>query len=120
MENVIAVEVRLADGASGFFLTWGRIQDPVDTGPVSNLVLRAAQHVALGGQPVAAEVCTTLRDAAESDQAPYFYEALISFSRAQVPLGEAYEAWRQERAEAMANGNEIYYCGAPAPPTATD
>ena len=112
---MIAVEVRLADGASRFFLTWGRIQDPVDTTAVCELVMRAAQGDALGGEPIAAEVCTTtLRAAAESEQAPYFYEALIEFASTHIPFGEGYEAWRAERAKAMAQGKEIYYCGAPA------
>ena len=31
MDDVIAVEVRLADGAPRFFVTWGRIQSAADT-----------------------------------------------------------------------------------------
>jgi hypothetical protein len=112
VENVIAVEVRLADGASRFFLTWGRIQDPVDSAAVCEVVMQAAQAVSLGGEPVAAEVCTTLRDAAEAS-APYFYEGLLAFASTQIPFGDGYEAWRKERADAMAQGKEIYYCGTP-------
>ena len=113
MEDVIAVEVRLADGSARYYVTWGRIQDPVDTGPVTDLVMAHASPGSLGGEPVSANVCHTLRAAAESAQAPYFFEALAEFSRQTIPRGVEYEPWRRERAEAMANGREIYYCGRP-------
>jgi hypothetical protein len=113
MEDVIAVEVRLADGTARYYVTWGRIQDPVDTGPVTDLVMAHATLGSLGGEPVSANVCPTLRVAAESAQAPYFFEALVQFSRQTIPGGDEYDSWRRERAEAMANGREIYYCGRP-------
>jgi hypothetical protein len=53
VEDVIAVEVTLTDGARRFFLTYGRIQDRVDPGPVCELVLRHAHRYALGGKAVA-------------------------------------------------------------------
>lgn len=43
MEDLIAVEVRLADGQSRYFLTWGRIQQAADPGPVAALVLLQPQ-----------------------------------------------------------------------------
>lgn len=54
MEDVIAVEVRLADGARRFFVTWGRIQDPVDPDPVCAVVMRFARGCGLGGEAVTA------------------------------------------------------------------
>jgi hypothetical protein len=96
MEDVIAVEVRLADGARRFFVTWGRIQDVVDPDPVCAVVMRFAQSCALGGQPVAARVCSTLREAAETEDAPMFYEAR-----------------REQIAKEMERGRSIYYCGQP-------
>ena len=48
----------------------------------------------LGGEPVSANVCPTLRVAAESAQAPYFFEALVQFSRQTIPGGEQYKPWR--------------------------
>jgi hypothetical protein len=112
MDDVIAVEIRLADGAPRFFVTWGRIQDAVDTEPVCALVMRHAASCSLGGDPVSARVCFSLREAADSDFAPYFYECLLNFSRSPRPTD--YEKWRQQRAEAMDSGKEIAYCGQPA------
>jgi hypothetical protein len=113
MEDVIAVEVRLKDGSSRFFVTWGRIQDRVDPAPVCELVMRHVSEAMLGGEPLAATVCPTLRVAAESSEAPYFFDALVAFSRQKIP-GDRYEEWRREKAEAMANGKELYYCGKPS------
>src|SRR5262249_52096581 len=39
VDDVIAVRVTLADGGERYFLTWGRIQDVIDSAPVSALVL---------------------------------------------------------------------------------
>ena len=110
MDDVIAVEVRLADGGRRYFLTWGRIQDAVDPGPVRDLVLRFARSCSLGGVPVSARVCATLREAAGS---PYFYECFLSFARRPVPAEEEYPAWKAEIAVKMAAGQEISYCGQP-------
>jgi hypothetical protein len=81
MEDVVAVEVELEDGARRYFLTWGRIQDAVDPGPLCALVLAVAPRFALGGTPAHARLCETLRQAAGSDAAPYFYECLLRFAR---------------------------------------
>jgi hypothetical protein len=113
VDDVVAIEVQLADGARRFFLTWGRIQDEVDPEPLCALVLRHATAFSLGGEPIAARVCNTLREAADSNDAPYFYECLVEFSRARIPYGNTYESWRQERDRAMEHGREISYCGRP-------
>jgi hypothetical protein len=114
MDDVVAVEVRLADGTSRYFVTWGRIQEPVDPGPLCELVLHAAPNFALGGKPVGAHLCHTLRDAADSGDAPYFYECFLGFCRTPIPTGDDYEQWRAAKAEAMSQGMEIAYCGNPA------
>jgi hypothetical protein len=114
MDDVVAVEVELDDGALRYFITWGRIQDAVDGRPVADLVLRHSRKFSLGAEPVRARLCGTLRVAALSDDAPYFYECLRQFS-AVIPFGETYEAWRTERAAAMEAGQEIAYCGKPGP-----
>lgn len=111
MEDLIAVEVELADGGTRYFLTWGRIQDPVDPTPVCELVLHHASHL----EPASARVCSALREAAESDSAPYFYDGLFDFAQhGPIPYGDGYEIWRAERAAAMEAGREIYDCGAGA------
>jgi hypothetical protein len=111
VDDVIAVRVRLADGGERYFLTFGRIQDAVDPDPVCELVLARVDGFALGGEPVAAELCGSLRDPAESRDAPYFFECLLSISREVIPFSEGYEAWRAQIASEMAAGKRLYYCG---------
>jgi hypothetical protein len=113
MGDVVAVEVRLGDGSSRFFLTWGRIQDQVDTGPVCELVLKAASRVRLGGEPASACPCDTFREAAVLDVAPYFYECFFEFSQETIPLGDHYAARKAEEAKAIESGRDIAYCGSP-------
>jgi hypothetical protein len=109
MEDVIAVAVRLEDGAERFFVTWGRIQDAVDHVPVATLVLRHARSGwDLGGTAIGARVCWSL---AEARDAPYFYEALVHFGSLSVPYGDAYEDWRARIAQEMEKGEHLYYLG---------
>lgn len=116
MDDVVAVEVTLDNGEKRFFLTWGRIQDRVDPGPVCDLVLRASGGYSLGGKAISARLCGTLRVAADSGDAPYFYECLLGFARQPGPPDGEYEGWRAERAAAMEAGREISYCGRPGSP----
>lgn len=111
MDNVVAIEIELADGTSRYFITWGRIQHPVDPKPVCELVLGAARRWALGGEPASARLCNTLREAADTDAAPYFYECFLTFAQQAIPFGDGYEAWRHEKADRMREGREIAYCG---------
>ncbi len=37
----------------------------------------------------------------------------MSYSRSSIPFGEGYEAWREQMAETMEHGKQIYYCGQP-------
>ncbi len=109
----MAVRVGLRNGDQRSFLTWGRIQDRVDSGPVAELVLKHARAFSLGGEPVSAVVCVSLREAAVSESAPYFHECFLEFASAQDPHGEDYDRWREERHEAMSAGREIAFCGRP-------
>jgi hypothetical protein len=60
VDDIVAVAVRLEDGTERFFMTWGRIQDPVDPAPLAQIVLQNAAHFAPGGTPVDARVCFSL------------------------------------------------------------
>ena len=112
MEDLVAVAVQLASGEDRFFMTWGRIQDPVDPEPLEALILRRCSKFALGGEAVSARMCRSLQEAAG---APYFFEALFSFSQQPIPFGPRYEAWRKRMAERMEKGKELYFLGAPRP-----
>ena len=111
---MIAVAVRLADGRERYFLTGGRIQDTINPGPVCALVLRSSRTCTLGADPVGARLCGTLREAADSPDAPYFYEAYLAFAARQAPSDEDYPAWKARVAEKMEAGQDIWYCGQPA------
>ena len=100
------MEVRTDSGQSGFFVTWGRIQDAVDPRPLEELTLRAASQFALGGQPVSARVCASLQEAAAQ---PYFFEAVLRMAGRPIPYGAGYDAWKREVAAAMEEGREIYF-----------
>src|SRR5882762_6371073 len=113
MHDVVAIEVELEDGGTRFFVTWGRIQDPVDPSPLSTMVMSHVASFLASDRAVRARVCDSLKEAASSDCAPYFYEALLGFNVASIPFGSGYENWRTQRAAAMAAGREISYCGSP-------
>jgi hypothetical protein len=113
MDDVVAVAVELVAGELRYFITWGRIQDEVDPEPLAALVLEQSRQVALGGPAQRARVCQSLREAADSQSAPCFYESLLVFARQPIPFGYDYQKWRADRAAAMAIGKEIAYCGEP-------
>ncbi len=110
MDYLVAVAVELRDGTRRFYMTWGRIQHPVDPAPLEQLVLRYCVNEDLGGEPIEARMCRTLQEAA---CAPYFYEALFSFGQTRIPFGDQYEAWRSALDERMQRGEELYYLGNP-------
>ncbi|MER7275864.1 hypothetical protein ABT369_15535 [Dactylosporangium sp. NPDC000244] len=57
----------------------------------------------LGGDLISARLGASLREAAESPDAPYLYECFLSFCRKSVPGADGYESWRA--------GEQISYCG---------
>ena len=108
MEDVVAVPVALADGGSRYFLTWGRVGDPLDEAWVAGVVLRAARRCDLGGTARTAEVCWSLQEAAAET---YFYESFWGMCR-QAPTTRDH-GWRERTKEAMQQGREIWYLGRP-------
>ena len=112
-DDVVAVEIQLVGGGVRYVITWGRIQDAVDPAPLEGVVLEHSRQLDLGGTVERARVCHSLREAADSRFAPYFYECLLDFARRSIPFSPDYEQWRAERATAMAAGREISYCGKP-------
>lgn len=88
-------------------ITWGRIFDAVDA---ASLLEAVTPHLSQFGLRDYSDVflCYSLAEA--SDQ-PYFYEALFNFSRQEIPFGEGYEAWREEKRRKILSGKDIYYLG---------
>lgn len=108
MDDLVAVEVTTVAGDKCYFVTWGRIQAPVDRKPLEALILSVAHHWALPSEAASARVCETL---AEAREAPFFYEALFTFSQKPIPFGDGYESWRLETDERMRNFEDIYFAG---------
>jgi hypothetical protein len=108
VEDIVAVEVRLADGQRRHFLTWGRIQDPVDPEPLAEVVLRNAPRFSLGGEPLSARVLRDLRPAAS---APYFLESFFQMCQQTIPYGPDYETWRERVAAEQEEGESLWYLG---------
>ena len=108
MDDVIAVEITLETGEKRFYLTWGRVQETVDPGPVAEIVLAGAVLDASGAKPIAARVCDTLQEARD---APYFYECYFDMCRTVWP--DDWHAWRAQTDEQMRAGRQLWYLGAP-------
>jgi hypothetical protein len=111
MEDIVAVRVELETGESRYFLTWGRIQDRVDSEILESLVLEYSRRCSLGAAPLRAQLCDSLQEASNE---PYFYEGLFSFCSSPIPLDERYKNWRKERDLRMKEGKEIYFLGRPS------
>ena len=110
MEDLVAVAVELDTGDVRYFITWGRIQHPVDPKPLAHLILEQSHRFALGGNALTARVCTTLQEAA---QQPLFYEALFTFAQRAIPFGPDYAQWREDINVRMHEGKELYLLGTP-------
>jgi hypothetical protein len=108
MEDVVAIRIVLSDQSERFFMTWGRVLDEVDRASLATLVRAHASKFRLGGEVAEVAVCETLHDARE---APYFYEALIRFSRTGPRMDDDYEAWRCQIRDALLAGRELYFLG---------
>ncbi len=110
MQDVVAVAVKLENGETRYFLTWGRIHDSVDPKPLEEQVLAMSTRFALGARPIGARVCMTLQEAATQ---PYFYECFFTMSQKKIPVGPKYGDWAAATRGLMAEGKEIYFLGSP-------
>lgn len=113
MEHIVAVAVSLKEGGTVYFLTWGRIQSPVDPCPLEKLVLSQSKRFALGGKALEARVCGSLQEARRE---PFFYEYFFSMSQKLIPFGvSTYKQWRREMDEKKREGKELYFLGSSGP-----
>jgi hypothetical protein len=108
VHDIVAVEVTLSSGEGRFFLTWGRIQDPVDPAPLAALVLRHAQAFAIDGEAQSARVLWFLHPAVGT---PRFWDCFFDMCQRPIPFGRGYPSWRQKIAAAQEEGKEIWYLG---------
>jgi hypothetical protein len=109
VEDIVAIKAIDSRGKRHFFVTWGRVFDPVDPQPLLSAVRPALSRFGLSTIR-RLEVCSTLQEASEQ---PYFFEALLAFSQKRVPSAKARRAWSAARRKQIAAGKDIYYLGTP-------
>ena len=109
MEDIVAIKATDSRGKHHFFLTWDRVFDPVDAQALLSAVRPVLSRFGLSTIR-RLEVCSTLQEASEQ---PYFFEALLAFSRKRVPSAKARRAWNAARRKQIATGKDIYYLGTP-------
>jgi hypothetical protein len=108
VEDIVAVEVTTNSGGTCYFLTWGRIQDRVDPGPLEALIMSVVSKFKTPGTPVQARLCGSLQEARD---APHFYECFFSFCQNPIPFGDGYDDWQRRMDERMRAGYEIAAIG---------
>jgi hypothetical protein len=106
MEDVVAIEVTRAGGSTTYYMTWGRLFDPVD--PAALLAAVRCHLITPGDEPASLRVCNTLREASD---APYFFEGVIAFAQKRIPFGPGYDEWAAAMRGAIIEGKEIYLLG---------
>ena len=85
-------------------------RETVEPESLERLIFERCGRFDLGGTPVRAELCGTLREAVE---APYFYEYFFMMGQEKIPFGRRYKRWRREMNKKMLEGKELYYLGNP-------
>src|ERR1700716_235644 len=83
MDDIVALKVVLDEGPNQYFLTWGRLIDPVETKSLEELVGSHLAQFGLGGAAVSISVCDSIRAAS---RARYFYECFFQMCQSPFPL----------------------------------
>jgi hypothetical protein len=111
LENIIAVAMIGADGTKFYFLTWGRIFDPVDEEEIIKCVKIYADKCNVSKPIKAGYVCHDLQEASKQ---MYFYEAFYYMALVKVPSEKKpYQRWKTKIVEELKRGNKIFYLGNP-------
>jgi hypothetical protein len=107
VEDIVAIKIVDKSGTEHFFLTWGRIFDPVDPEP---LLAAVRPNLSRWGvrQARSLEICDSLQDAALE---PYFYEALFMMAQERIPFGPKYRTWQAGKRRRVRKGEDIRYVG---------
>ena len=114
MDDVVAVRLVMDDGSKRYFVTLGRIFDAVEPQRLLRAVAEHAKAYDLQGTVVEVSLCEMLREAADSSEAPYFYEAMLAISRVPIPFGKNHAKWQRRTRKAIRRGQHMHYCGGPA------
>lgn len=109
MEDLIAFRVVNGRGRSYYFITWGRIFDPVDPSSLFTVVRPHLTKFQGIDRVRTLHLCATLK---EASGAPLFYEALFDFAQRRIPYGaKSYPRWRAMVRRRIQQGKDIYGLG---------
>ncbi|WP_375504882.1 hypothetical protein [uncultured Jatrophihabitans sp.] len=114
VDHVVAVRLSMDDGSNRYFLALGRIFDAVEPDKLLAAVTDHAKVYDLQGTVASVHLCEMLREAADSSEAPYYFEAAQALGRVSIPFGKRYAKWQRRTRKAMRRGEHIHYCGGPA------
>ena len=103
MDEVVAIRVRDRTRGMGYFLTWGRVYDRVDPGPLLSVV-RAVLERRDFREIEELNVCLSL---AEASREFYFYEAMLRFGWERPSYGKRYASWQKRMRAKVASGEAI-------------
>jgi len=109
VEDVVAVRVTLKRGGRRYFLTWGRLFDPVDGSELEAVVGQHLDKFALSGTAAKVELCVSLQEASKQ---PYFFEALWALGQERIPFGPGYKKWAAMKRGQVRQGRGLHYLGA--------
>ena len=108
MEDLVGLRVRRNDGTQHGVLTWGRVLDAVDSGPLVT-AYRASLSENSSAKVESIVVCDSLQELATCR---YFFEGLFYFAMRPIPFGDGYEKWRAEKAaEYLAGCGDFFDVG---------
>ena len=110
MDDIVAVRAETDAGQVGFWLTWGRLFDPVDP---TAMIAAIRPHLRLAeqrGEINQVRICHSLQEASEQ---PYFFEGFWSLGQTRIPFGSDYEGWAAEKRAELADGRGLFYLGDP-------
>lgn len=113
MEDIVALKVTLTNGEARYFMTWGRVFDPVDPAPLQDAVWNQLHRFQIPTSPKSIAVCDSLQEAAGER---YFYEALVKFCQLPIPFGSRYRIWATAARRRILKGQDISYLGSPLEP----
>lgn len=109
MDDLIALRATLRSERSAYFLTWGRLYDPVDAAPLLRVIApHVARMVGKRDEILELEVCDRL---SEAMSAPYFFEAFFHMCQNRIPYGANYEEWAVLTRQNVEAGKDLYFLG---------
>ncbi len=107
MDEVVAIKVIDSNRRPHFFLTWGRSFDAVNPAPLLSAFRGVLAQFGMESFR-SIQVCDTLQSVVRE---PYFFEALLAFSREKVPSGSKYDLWKARCRRRIKAGRDVYYLG---------